>query len=533
MENKMVKEILFDDEARQALSEGVRKLADAVKITLGPKGRNVIFEQKMDISLSTNDGVTIAKMIELPDPSENMGAELIKEAAIKTNDAVGDGTTTAIVLADSMVKEGYKNIASGANPLIIKKGFEKALKEAVEVIDRSGIKIEDRTMIQEVATVSGNNDEFIGNIVADAFDKVGFNGIVTVEDSQQMDTTLRYTNGISLDNGYISEFFINNENSKTAEFEKPYILLVEDRISSFGDLLHILEETASTGSSLVIITQDLEDEALKGLSINVLQGAIKAAAIKCPGFGDTRKRNLQSIAKMVGGQVITNDLGLRLETAGLEVCGRADRIEIQKELTIITNPQNADSEEVTVMISSLRRELTETTADYEIEKIETTLSILSGGIAVITVGGASEIEMFERKYRIDDAIKAVYSSIEEGVIVGGGKAYLLANDNLDKLIMTLDGDEKTGAMIFKQALMAPVNQIAENAGVSGSVVIDTILKDDEQNFGFNAMTLEYTDLFKAGIIDPVKVVKTALISATSVAASILTTTASVYKRNED
>ena len=529
----MVEEILFDDDARQAMNEGVRKLADAVRVTLGPRGRNVIFDQKMDISLSTNDGVTIAKMIELPDPAENMGAELIKEAAVKTNDSVGDGTTSAVVLADSLIMEGQKNIAAGADPLGLKRGMEKALSAAVKVIGEAGVPLGDKNFIKEVAAVSGNNDEFIGNIVAEAFDKVGLNGIITVEDSQQMNTKLRYTQGINLESGYISESFVNNKNSRTVEFDKPYLLLVEDRISDFTDIVKILEEIVRTGESLVIITQDLEDEALRVLVMNVIRGGMKAAAIKCPGFGDTRKRNMQCISLMVGGQVITGDMGLQLETAGLELCGRADRIEISKERTIITNPPNAGSEAVSVMLKRLRNELAEEEADYEQEKLETAISILSGGIAVITVGGASEIEMFERKYRIEDAVKAVYSSIDEGVIVGGGKAYLLADSVIGELAETLEGDEKTGALLLRQAMRAPVMQIAENAGEKGSVVADKLLNSGSQNYGFDALTLEYKDLFKAGIIDPVKVVKTALTSAVSVAVSMLTTNASVFKKEKD
>ncbi len=529
----MSENILYDEQARNALLAGIDKLADAVRVTLGPKGRNVAFDQKYDVPLVTNDGVTIAKQIELEDPFENMGANIIKTAAVKTNETVGDGTTASVVLTRAIAKEGVKNVVAGANPVIINKGINKALEVVLKEIDKISRPVKDKNDVKQIAKISGNNDEFIGDMISDAFDKVGLNGAVTIEDSQQMETVLTYANGVNLGNGYLSEHFINNENNKSAELDKPYILLYEDRIKNFKDIIKILEETAQNGASLLIIAQDVEESALKTLALNVSRGVLKAAAIKCPGYGDTRKRNMKALALVLNGTVVTNEAGLKLEECGLEICGRADRVVIEKENTIIQNPAGANSEETQIMIKQVRDLLKVTKEDYEIEKLQNTLAILQGGLALITVGGVSELEMFERKYRMEDAINAVYASAEQGIVPGGGKALILAIPEVDKLVDSLEGDEKTGAKIVRDALEAPLRQIAENAGMDAGVVADKVINNNDVNFGFNALTGEYEDLVKAGVIDPAKVIKSSLTSAVSSATMLLTTEASVHQPKKD
>lgn len=522
-------EILYNENAREALCRGIDKLADAVRVTLGPKGRNVAFDQTYDVPLVTNDGVTIAKQIELEDYFENAGALVIKSAAEKTNEKAGDGTTASVVLAQAIVKDGIKNIVSGANPVILNKGIEKAVKCTLEEVSKISIPVKDKEDVRKVAKISGNNDDFIGNMIADAFEKVGLHGVVTLEDSQLLETKLSFANGIHLENGYLSEHFINNPNNKTAELDNPYILVVEDRIKNFQPLIKVLEEAAQQSASLLIIAQDVEDAALQTLALNVARGVIKAAAVRGQGYGDTRKRNNKAIALMTGATIVTEESGLKLENCGLEVCGRADRVVVEKEQTVIQNPAGAGSEEVIKMTRQLREQIAVTKEDYELEKMNVTLSLLQGGIALITVGGISELEMFERKYRMEDAVNAVYAAVEDGVVPGGGKALISAIPAVDKLIETLEGDEKTGAKIIRKALEAPLRQIAENAGVDASVVVSKVSENPDVAFGYNALTGEYTNMLECGIIDPAKVVKNSLTNAASAAMMLLTTDAGVWK----
>lgn len=519
----MAKEILLNEEARQALEAGVDALADAVKITLGPKGRNVAFDQTYDVPLVTNDGATIVKQLEYKDPIQRAGADTIKAAALKSNEVAGDGTTAAVVIAQAIVKEGLKNIAAGANPVFFKRGIEQASEVALKSITELSVPVEGKTFVEEIATISGNNDPFVGKIVADAFEKVGLQGVVTVEDSQHMTTILKYSKGIRIENGYLSPYFITDPMSRKAELDHPYILLVDDRIKNFRDIAKLMEEAAREDKSLLILAQDVEEEALAALALNAMKKTIKAAAVKSPGFGDTRKRNLEALALMLDTNVVTEEAGILLKDCGLRDCGQAERVVIDKEMTVIQNPVSRDEEAIEKMIQQIRETLRNTKEDYEIEKLEITLSILTAGIAVITVGGVSELEMFERKYRIEDAVHAVQAAVEEGVVPGGGKALLLAIPAVERLIETLEGDEKTGAQILRNALEAPAKQIAENAGEDGRVVVEELLSRDEQNYGFNALTMTYEDMFEAGVIDPAKVIKSSLSNAVSAAGTLLTT----------
>ncbi|MCL1913964.1 MAG: molecular chaperone GroEL [Eubacteriaceae bacterium] len=524
--------VLYDTEAREALLEGAEKLAKAVVATLGPRGRNVVFDQQYDVPLSTNDGVTIAKQIELEDTFANAGANLLKAAALETNEVAGDGTTLAIVLAYNISKEGIKNIVAGANPLMLKNGIDKAASEVVKVIDQISVPVEDRSAIVQVATIAGNNDPFVGEIVSEAFEKVGLTGVVTLEDSQLMNTSLSFSGGIKWEEGYLSDFFMTDRDRRVVELENPYILLADIRIKHFAELVKVLEEAAKQGSSLLVVGFEVEEEALTTLALNAAKGVVKVAAVKGPGHGDTRRRNMEALNLMVGGTLITEDMGVAIENSGLEICGRADRVIIDKNQIIIQNPPNSGSEEVEKMIRQVRQRIADEEHDYEIEKLQTTLSILSGGISLITVGGISELEMFERKYRIEDAIHAVYAAAESGVVPGGGKALLLAAPVVDKLIETLDGDEKTGAMIVRASLETPVRQIAENAGIDPSVVANNLLEAEDINYGYDALNLKYVDLFEAGIIDPAKVIKTALLNAVSASTMLLTTNVAVDNRQE-
>ncbi|NLZ38205.1 MAG: chaperonin GroEL [Firmicutes bacterium] len=525
----MAVKLLHGEQARNAIMTGMNKVADAVKSTLGPKGRNVAFDQKYDVPLVSNDGATIAKQITLKEPFESTGAELIKQVALKSNETAGDGTTTAVVLAQVMISEGLKNLVAGANPVLMKRGMEKATNAAVEMLKKYATPVDDQETIKHIATIAGNNDEFIGELLAEAFEKVGLDGVVTVDDSQQLETVLNYSQGIHFENGYLSQYFITDEKSRKVELDNPYVLLVEDTVKNFKDIRNILEQVARRGASLLIIAQDVEGEALNGLTANVVRGGIKAAAVKGPGYGDTRKRNMRALGLMLKGVVVSEDFGMKLEDCGLEICGRAGRVVITKDDIVIQDPPGAGSEDVKKMIKQVKRQIAETKEDYEIERLRITLSILNGGIAVIKVGGVSELEMFERKYRIEDAVNAVYAAAEEGVLPGGGKSFLLAVPAVDELIEKLEGDERTGAMIIREALEAPIKQIAENAGVNGSIVANKLLLNGDTNYGFNALTGQYEDLFKAGVIDPVKVVKSSLVNASSVATIFLTTEAAVTK----
>lgn len=528
----MAGDLLYDEEARNALLAGIDKLADAVRVTLGPKGRNVAFDQQYDVPLVTNDGVTIAKQIELEDPFEHMGANLIKTAAVKTNEVAGDGTTASVVLAQAIVKEGIQNVVAGANPVILGRGITSAVQCALSEIDRFAVPVKDTKDIRQIARISGNNDDFVGDIVSQAFDKVGFNGVVTIEDSQQLETVLKYSNGVSIENGYVSPLFITNENNKSCELDHPYVLVTDNRIKDFKTLVPILEGIVANSASILIIAQDIEESALQTLALNVQKGVLKACAIKSPGYGDTRKRNNKALGLMTGATVLTEDLGYKLENCGMEILGRCDRAIIEKEQTVLTNPPGAGSEETIKMIKQVRETIAHTKEDYELEKLNVTLALLQGSIALITVGGVSELEMFERKYRIEDAVNAVYASIDSGIVPGGGKALLLAIPAVDELISRLDGDEKTGAMIVRKALEAPIRQIAENAGVDASVVADKVRTDPDVNYGYDAMNDTFTDMMAAGIIDPAKVIKNALQNAGSVATLILTTDVSIHSDKE-
>ncbi len=523
----MTTQLLYDEAARTAVGNGIDKLSDAVKVTMGPKGRNVAFTQTYDVPLVTNDGVTIAKQIELEDVYENMGSNIVKSAAMKTNEQSGDGTTASIVLSQAIIKEGMKNIAAGANPIMLKRGLDNALEIVVNKLKKMSIPLNDRKLVQSVATISGNNDAFIGEMIADAFDKIGLDGVVTVEDSQLMDTTMKYSKGIHTETGYLSPYFINNENNRTCELSEPYILMVEGKIGNFKDIVHVLEQTLESGASLLIICQDMDDAVTAALANNVVKASLKASAIKCPGYGDTRKRNMEIIALMTDATVVTEETGMKLESCGLEVCGRAKRVVIDKESTLIQEPPCSNIEEIEKYKNKLKEKIAKETADYELEKLNISLALLSGGIAVITVGGVSELEMFERKYRMEDAVCAVYAARDEGVVAGGGKALLSTISDVQAYIDTVDSDERTGALILKKALEEPVRQIAINAGVDDSVVIDKLINSDDKNFGFDAKNLEYCDMFEKGILDPVKVIRCSLENAVSIAGMFLTANAAV------
>ncbi len=523
----MATEVKYDENARAEMKAGVDKLADAVRVTLGPKGRNVAFDQKYDVPLVTNDGVTIAKQIDLEDPYENAGAQIVKQAALKTNESVGDGTTASVVLAQAMIGEGLKNVMAGANPVHIKNGLDRAAAAAAAELTKLAEPVKDRNFLKYIATISGNNDPFIGEMVADAFDKVGFGGVVTVEDSQLLDTTMKYSRGIKFDKGYLSDYFINNQTNRKVELNNPYILIPEEKVSNFNDLMKILEAVHNEGASLLIVCKELDPNVVAGLAQNALKGILKVAAVEAPGYGDTRKRNMECIGVMTGATPLNPDLGTKLADCGLEICGHAERVVIDKESTVIQEPARADSEEADVMRKRVREALAKEDKDYEIEKLQVSLSLLSGGIAVITCGGVSELEMFERKYRMEDAVSAAYAAIDEGVVPGGGKALLLTLPVLDELVNSLDGDEKTGAKILRDAMEAPIRQIAANAGVDASVVANELKKSKDVNFGYDAMKDEYCDMFERGILDPVKVVKNSLLNAASVATMFLTTNAGV------
>lgn len=524
----MLGEVFLQDQATTGFLAGINKLNDAVKVTLGPKGRNVVFDQKYDIPLATNDGVTIARQIELDDPVEAVGANVVKTAAMKANEVAGDGTTAAIVLAHAIVKEGMKNMEAGANPVFLKKGIQNACEVVVKEIARKSVPVANFGILKQVATISGNNDPYIGQIVSDAFKAVGMNGVVIVEDSQKMDTILKHTNGIKIENGYLSDSFLTDRERRVVEMENPYVLLVDHTIKQFRQLLKILEAVVKENASLLVIAQDVEGEALYTLAQNAHNGRIKVAAIKAPGFGDTRTRNLKALGIMLGAVVITDEAGLKLGDCGLEVCGRIERVLVEKETTILKNPPGQNSEEAMFMEKQIRKQLIETTEDYEIEKLQVTLSILGGGISLIKVGGMTEFEMFERKYRMEDSIQAVYAAVEEGIIPGGGKALLFAIPAVDQLIESLNGDEKTGAKILRKALEAPVRQIALNAGVDGSVVVNRLMEMDD-NHGFDAMNLEYRNVMEAGIIDPAKVVRSSLVHAVSAAVMLLSSDAALVE----
>ena len=513
------KQLLFDEEARRALMRGVDSLANAVKVTLGPRGRNVVIDKKFGPPTIINDGVTIAKEIELEDPFENMGAQIVKEVATKTNDVAGDGTTTATVLAQAMVKEGLKNVTSGANPMLIKRGIEKAVNEIVAHIKSEAKQIKGKEEIAQVATISANNDKEIGELISDAMEKVGKEGVITVEEAKSLETNLSLVEGMQFDRGYISPYFVTTADSMTAELEDALVLLYEKKISNMKELLPVLEKIAQTGKPFIIIAEDIESEALATLVLNKMRGVLNVCAVKAPGFGDRRKAMLEDIAILTGGQVISEDLGMKLENATLEQLGKAKKITVDKENTTIVEGGGKKGE-VQARVSVIKKQIEETDSDYDREKLQERLAKLSGGVAVINIGAATEVEMKEKKARVEDALSATRAAVEEGVIPGGGITYLHAQAKLDSLKLE-NADEQVGVNIVKRAIEEPIRMIAANAGLDGSVVAIEA-KKQKGNMGFNALTNEWVDMLKTGIIDPAKVSRSALQNAASIASQVLT-----------
>lgn len=513
------KQLLFDEEARRSLMRGVDALANAVKVTLGPRGRNVVIDKKFGPPTIINDGVTIAKEIELEDPFENMGAQIVKEVATKTNDVAGDGTTTATVLAQAMVKEGLKNVTSGANPMLIKRGIEKAVNEIVAHIKSEAKQIKGKEEIAQVATISANNDNEIGELISDAMEKVGKEGVITVEEAKSLETNLSLVEGMQFDRGYISPYFVTNADSMTAELEDALVLLYEKKISNMKELLPVLEKIAQMGKPFIIIAEDIESEALATLVLNKMRGVLNVCAVKAPGFGDRRKAMLEDIAILTGGQVISEDLGMKLENATLEQLGKAKKITVDKENTTIVEGGGKKGE-VQARVSVIKKQIEETDSDYDREKLQERLAKLSGGVAVINIGAATEVEMKEKKARVEDALSATRAAVEEGVIPGGGITYLHAQAKLDSIKLE-NADEQVGVNIVKRAIEEPIRMIAANAGLDGSVVAIEA-KKQKGNMGFNALTNEWVDMLKTGIIDPAKVSRSALQNAASIASQVLT-----------
>ena len=516
----MAKEIKFGAEARAALERGVNQLADTVRVTLGPKGRNVVLAKPYGAPLITNDGVTIAKEIELEDGFENMSSQLIREVASKTNDVAGDGTTTATVLAQAMVNAGMKNLAAGANPIVLRKGMKKATDKAVEAIASMSKPVEGKEQIAKVAAVS-SGDEEVGKLVADAMEKVSKDGVITIEESKTMKTELDLVEGMQFDRGYISAYMATDMDKMEATLDNPYILITDKKISNIQELLPLLEQIVQSGSKLLIIAEDIEGEALTTLIVNKLRGTFSVAAVKAPGYGDRRKEMLQDIAILTGGQVISDELGLDLKEATLEQLGRAKSVKVQKESTVIVDGEG-DKEAIKARVNQIKGQIEETTSEFDREKLQERLAKLAGGVAVVRVGAATETEMKEAKLRMEDALAATKAAVEEGIIAGGGSAYIHTTKVLQELVDTLEGDEKTGAQIIMKALEAPLFHIAANAGLEGSVIINKV-KESEVGIGFDAYKEEYVDMVKAGILDPAKVTRSALQNATSVASTLLTT----------
>ncbi|MGN0612912.1 MAG: chaperonin GroEL [Porcipelethomonas sp.] len=517
----MAKDIKYGEEARKSLQKGIDKLADTVKITLGPKGRNVVLDKKFGAPLVTNDGVTIAKEIELEDAFENMGAQMLKEVATKTNDAAGDGTTTATLLAQAMIREGMKNIAAGANPMVVKKGMAKAVDAAVETVISNSKTVEGSDDIARVATVS-SADENVGRLIAEAMEKVTADGVITIEESKTAETYSEVVEGMQFDRGYISPYMVTDTEKMEAVYDDPYILITDKKISSIQEILPLLEQLVQSGKKLVIIAEDIEGEALTTLILNNLRGTFKCAAVKAPGFGDRRKEMLKDIAVLTGGEVISEELGLELKETTIEQLGKARQVVIQKENTIIVDGYG-DKEDISARTSQIRSQIETTTSDFDKEKLQERLAKLSGGVAVIKVGAATEIEMKEKKLRIEDALAATKAAVEEGIVAGGGTALINAIPAVEKLTNELSGDEKTGAQIILRALEEPVRQIAKNAGLEGSVIINEIIKSGKVGYGFDAYNEKYVDMIPAGIVDPTKVTRSALQNAASVSAMVLTT----------
>ena len=526
----MAKEIKFGVEARSALEAGVNKLADTVRVTLGPKGRNVVLDKSFGAPLITNDGVTIAKEVELEDAFENMGAQLVKEVATKTNDVAGDGTTTATVLAQAMINEGMKNLAAGANPIILRKGMKKATETAVDSIRSMSSKLSGKEQIAKVAAISAG-DEQVGEMVADAMEKVTGDGVITIEESKTMKTELDMVEGMQFDRGYLSAYMATNMDKMEAELDNPYILITDKKISNIQEILPLLEQVVQASARLLIIAEDVEGEALSTLVINKLRGTFNVVAVKAPGYGDRRKEMLKDIAILTGGQVISEELGLDLKETTMDQLGRAKSVKVQKENTIIVDGEG-DKAEIEARIAQIKNQIEETTSDFDREKLQERLAKLAGGVAVVRVGAATETEMQEAKLRMEDALAATRAAVEEGIIAGGGSAYIHASKEFAKMAASLEGDEKTGANIILKALEAPLRRIAENAGLEGSVIIDKV-RSEEPGFGFNALTEEYVNMVDNGILDPAKVTRSAWQNATSVASTLLTTESVVANIKED
>ena len=524
----MAKEILFNEEARRALGRGVDQLANAVKVTLGPKGRNVVLDKKFGSPTITNDGVTIARDIELPDPFENMGAQLVKEVATKTNDVAGDGTTTATVLAQAMIQEGMRNVAAGANPMILKKGIETAVKTLVEEIKKRSIKVSGKAEIAQVASVSAADEE-IGGLIAEAMEKVGNDGVITVEESKGLQTALNVVEGMQFDRGYISPYMVTDPDRMEAVMDNPYILITDRKISAIADMLPTLEKVVKVGKELLIIAEDVEGEALATLVVNRLRGTFKAVAVKAPGFGDRRKAMLEDIAILTGGTVITEDMGRKLDSVELEDLGTARQVRITKDETTIIDGVG-DKDVIAKRVSQIRAQVEETTSEFDREKLQERLAKLSGGVAVIEVGAATEVEMKDKKLRIEDALNATRAAVEEGIVAGGGTTFIDIIPALNTLEET--GDVQTGINLVKRAVEEPLRQIAYNAGLEGSVVVEKV-KNTEAGVGFNALTEEYIDMVKAGIVDPAKVTRSALQNAASIASLVLTTETIVADKVEE
>ena len=528
----MAKDIKFDIEARDGLKRGVDALANAVKVTLGPKGRNVIISKSFGAPTVTKDGVTVAKEVELADAHENMGAQMVKEVASKTNDLAGDGTTTATVLAQAIVREGLKNVAAGANPMDLKRGIDKAVVKIVEHLAKQAKEVGSSSeKIKQVASISANNDETIGELIAQAFEKVGKEGVITVEEAKGTDTYVDVVEGMQFDRGYLSPYFVTDSEKMVAELDRPYILLYDKKISTMKDLLPVLEPVAQSGKPLLIIAEDIDGEALATLVVNKLRGTLRIAAVKAPGFGDRRKAMLEDIAILTGGTVIAEERGFTLENATIDMLGTAERVSIDKDNTTIVNGAGK-SEDIKARAAQIKAQIENTTSDYDREKLQERLAKLSGGVAVLYIGAASEVEMKEKKDRVDDALHATRAAVEEGIVAGGGIALLRAKNALAK-IKPVNADEETGIKIILKALEAPLRTIVENAGVEGSVIVSKVLESSREAFGYNAKSGQYTDMFRAGIIDPKKVTRVALENAASVAGMILTTECALVDIKDD
>jgi len=524
----MAKQILFEEEARRALGRGVDALANAVKVTLGPKGRNVVLDKKFGAPTITNDGVTIARDIELEDPFENMGAQLVKEVATKTNDIAGDGTTTATLLAQAMIHEGMKNVAAGANPMIIKKGIDKAVTALVDEIKAKSKKVEGQADIAQVATISSANEE-TGRLIAEAMEKVGKDGVITVEESKTMKTNLSVKEGMQFDRGYISPYLVTDTDKMEAALDDPYILITDRKISAINDILPILEQVVKSGKQLAIIAEDVDGEALTTIVVNKLRGTFKALAVKAPGFGDRRKAMLQDIATLTGGSVISEELGRKLDSVTLEDLGQAHKIVSTKDETTIIGGKG-DKDAIAERVAQIKQQITKTTSDFDKEKLQERLAKLAGGVAVIEIGAATEVEMKDKKYRIEDALNATRAAVEEGIVAGGGTTFIDIQPALDKI--EAEGDEKVGVNIVRRAIEEPVRQIANNAGLEGSVVVENVKKAGT-GVGFNALKNEYVDMIGAGIVDPAKVTRSALQNAASIASMVLTTETLVADKPEE